>query len=166
MVDGANRWQRFRNVTLPQLRPTILLVITLGLIGTWQVFDQIYVMTQGGPAKTTLTPAYLSYTAAFNQNSGARARRSRSCCSCSSSCSPALQRFVLRDQDVAKRAQGRARRSGAPRRRGRRHDADRTVGSTVARMPGHRGATAIARHRAPAVPKGRRRRLVVDRSGP
>ena len=68
MVDGANRWQRFRDVTLPHLRPTILLVITLGLIGTWQVFDQMYVMTQGGPAKTTLTPAYLSYTAAFNQN--------------------------------------------------------------------------------------------------
>ena len=68
MVDGANSWQRFRAVTLPHLRPTILLVVTLGMIGTWQVFDQMYVMTQGGPAKTTLTPAYLSYTAAFNQN--------------------------------------------------------------------------------------------------
>ncbi|MGB6022633.1 MAG: sugar ABC transporter permease, partial [Ornithinimicrobium sp.] len=65
MVDGANRWQRFRNVTVPHLRPTILLVATLGFIGTWQVFDQMYVMTQGGPAKTTLTPAYLSYQAAF-----------------------------------------------------------------------------------------------------
>ena len=38
---------------------------TLGLIGTWQVFDQIYVMSQGNPAKTTLTPAYLSYRTAF-----------------------------------------------------------------------------------------------------
>ncbi|MGC1207812.1 MAG: sugar ABC transporter permease [Ornithinimicrobium sp.] len=65
MVDGANRWQRFMNVTVPHLRPTILLVVTLGFIGTWQVFDQMYVMTQGGPAKTTLTPAYLSYQAAF-----------------------------------------------------------------------------------------------------
>ena len=36
-------------------------MLTLGLIGTWQVFDQIYIVTQGGPAKTTLTPAYLSY---------------------------------------------------------------------------------------------------------
>ena len=44
------------------LRPTIFLVITLGLIGTWQVFDQIYVMSQGSPAKTTLTPAFLSYS--------------------------------------------------------------------------------------------------------
>jgi multiple sugar transport system permease protein len=52
-------------VTLPLLKPTMFLVITLGLIGTWQVFDQIYVMSQGSPAKTTLTPAYLSYRTAF-----------------------------------------------------------------------------------------------------
>ena len=65
MIDGASRWQRFRFITLPQLRPTMFLVITLGLIGTWQVFDQIYVMSQGNPAKTTLTPAFLSYRTAF-----------------------------------------------------------------------------------------------------
>jgi multiple sugar transport system permease protein len=65
MIDGASRWQRFRHVTLPQLRPTTFLVLTLGLISTWQVFDQIYVMSQGNPAKTTLTPAYLSYRTAF-----------------------------------------------------------------------------------------------------
>jgi multiple sugar transport system permease protein len=65
LIDGANRWQRLRFITLPQLRPTMFLVLTLGLIGTWQVFDQIYVMSQGNPAKTTLTPAYLSYRTAF-----------------------------------------------------------------------------------------------------
>ncbi len=65
-VDGATRWQIFRSVTLPALRPTLFLVITLGLIGTWQVFDQIYLTGGGGPGKTTLTPAYLSYSAAFN----------------------------------------------------------------------------------------------------
>ncbi|MCA0295642.1 MAG: sugar ABC transporter permease [Actinobacteria bacterium] len=65
MVDGASAWQRFWYVTLPMLRPTVFTVITLGLIGTWQVFDQIYTGTQGGPSKTTLTPAYLSYDAAF-----------------------------------------------------------------------------------------------------
>ena len=71
MMDGANGWQRFWHITLPQLRPTLFTVITLGLIGCWQVFDQIYTGTQGGPAKTTMTPAYLSYTAAFqNQNWG------------------------------------------------------------------------------------------------
>jgi multiple sugar transport system permease protein len=64
-LDGATRWQRFRYVTLPSLRPTTYTVVTLGLIGTWQVFDQIYVMSQGNPAKTTLTPAFLSYRTAF-----------------------------------------------------------------------------------------------------
>jgi multiple sugar transport system permease protein len=66
MVDGANSAQRFFRVTLPQLKPTLFTVITLGLIGCWQVFDQIYTGTRGNPSKTTLTPAYLSYTAAFN----------------------------------------------------------------------------------------------------
>jgi multiple sugar transport system permease protein len=66
MTDGANAWQRFRFVTLPMLKPIVFTVVTLGLIGTWQVFDQIYVGTQGGPAKTTLTPAYLSFSSAFN----------------------------------------------------------------------------------------------------
>ncbi|WP_214416093.1 carbohydrate ABC transporter permease [Sphaerisporangium fuscum] len=65
LLDGAGRWQRFRYVTLPLLRPTLFLVLTLGLISTWQVFDQVYVMSQGNPAKTTLTPAYLSYRTAF-----------------------------------------------------------------------------------------------------
>lgn len=67
VMDGANAWKRFWFVTLPMLKPTLFTVITLGLIGTWQVFDQIYTGTQGGPAKTTLTPAYLSFNAAFNQ---------------------------------------------------------------------------------------------------
>lgn len=64
-LDGASRWQRFRHVTLPLIKPTTFLVVTLGLIGSWQVFDQVYVMSQGDPAKTTLTPAYLSYRTAF-----------------------------------------------------------------------------------------------------
>ena len=68
MTDGANGWQRFRFVTLPMLKPIVFTVVTLGLIGTWQVFDQIYVGTQGGPAKTTLTPAYLSFNSAFANN--------------------------------------------------------------------------------------------------
>ncbi|MCO8271004.1 sugar ABC transporter permease [Actinoplanes sp. TRM 88003] len=65
LIDGASAWQRLRHIILPQLRPTTFLVVTLGLIGTWQVFDQIYVMSQGNPAKTTLTPAFLSYRTAF-----------------------------------------------------------------------------------------------------
>lgn len=64
-IDGASTWQRIRYVTIPMLRPTTTLVVTLGLIGTWQVFDQVYIMSQGNPGKTTLTPAYLSYTTSF-----------------------------------------------------------------------------------------------------
>jgi multiple sugar transport system permease protein len=47
------------------LRPTIFTVVTLGLIGTWQVFDQIFTGTRGAPGKTTLTPAFLSYQTSF-----------------------------------------------------------------------------------------------------
>jgi multiple sugar transport system permease protein len=64
-IDGATTWQRFRLVTLPMLRPTLLLVLTLGLISTWQIFDQIY-LTGNNPA--TITPAFLSYNISF-QNS-------------------------------------------------------------------------------------------------
>ena len=65
-VDGAGRWRVLWHVTLPALRPVLFLVLTLGLIATWQVFDQVYVMSQGAPANTTLTPAYLSYTSGFD----------------------------------------------------------------------------------------------------
>jgi multiple sugar transport system permease protein len=67
MIDGANAWQRFWHLTLPMLRPTVFTVLTLGLIGTWQLFDQVYTAgDDGGPAKTTLTPAFLLYQTSFN----------------------------------------------------------------------------------------------------
>ncbi len=64
-LDGVSPWQKLRLVTIPMLRPVIFLVTTLGLIGTWQVFDQIYVMGKGAPAGTTMTPAFLSYNQSF-----------------------------------------------------------------------------------------------------
>jgi multiple sugar transport system permease protein len=73
IVDGANGRQRFFRVTLPLLRPTTFLVLTLGLIGTWQVFDQVYAMTSGGPQKTTLTPSYLIYREGFENSAMGRA---------------------------------------------------------------------------------------------
>ncbi|MER7277111.1 sugar ABC transporter permease [Dactylosporangium sp. NPDC000244] len=72
-VDGASRFQLFWRVTLPMLKPTLFLVVTLGLIGTWQVFDQVYAMTSGGPQKTTLTPAYLVYREGFQNSAMGRA---------------------------------------------------------------------------------------------
>jgi len=73
VIDGASARQRFFQVTLPMMRPTLFLVLTLGTIGTWQVFDQIYAMTAGGPQKTTLTPAYLIYREGFENSAMGRA---------------------------------------------------------------------------------------------
>ena len=103
MMDGASGWQRFWHITLPQLRPTLFTVITLGLIGCWQVFDQIYTGTQGGPAKTTMTPAYLSYTSAFqNQDWGVGAAIAFILFVIIIAFT-LLQRWVLRDRPVSKR---------------------------------------------------------------
>lgn len=112
MVDGANKWQRFRNVTVPHLRPTILLVLTLGFIGTWQVFDQMYVMTQGGPAKTTLTPAYLSYQAAFDNFDWGEGAAIAFILFALIFALTTAQRWLLRDKDEANqsRAERRQRR--------------------------------------------------------
>jgi len=65
IVDGAGPWTRFRRITLPLILPALFLVLTLGLIGTWQVFDQVFLITQGNPVNTTLTPAYLAYQTSF-----------------------------------------------------------------------------------------------------
>jgi multiple sugar transport system permease protein len=71
IMDGATSWTRFRRITLPLIRPTMFLVLTLGLIATWQVFDQVFLITQGNPAETTLTPAFLAYQVSFgNQQWG------------------------------------------------------------------------------------------------
>lgn len=64
-IDGASKRQQFFKVTLPMLRPVILLVVVLGTIGTWQIFDQVAILTAGGPLDTTLTPVYLIYTEAL-----------------------------------------------------------------------------------------------------
>ncbi len=60
-IDGADRRQQFFNITLPMLRPITLLIVVLGTIGTFQIFDQVQFLTSGGPLNTTLTPVYLVY---------------------------------------------------------------------------------------------------------
>jgi len=67
-LDGATEWRKFRYVTAPMIRPAIFTVLTMGDIGTWQIFDQIYVGTKGQPVNTTLTPAFLSFDSSFNNN--------------------------------------------------------------------------------------------------
>ena len=70
-LDGASKWRQFRDITVPLLRPVTLFVVTLGIIGTFQVFDQIFVMTaDGGPARTTTTLVYLIYQEGFKFGQG------------------------------------------------------------------------------------------------
>lgn len=66
-LDGANKLDCFRYITWPQLRPTTFLVSTMAIIGALQLFDQAFVLTQGGPANMTKTPVYLIYQQGFNQ---------------------------------------------------------------------------------------------------
>ncbi len=103
VVDGASGWQRFWRITLPQLRPTLFTVLTLGLIGGWQIFDQIYTGTQGGPAKTTLSPAYLSYQAAFTNQEWGQGAAIAFMLFVIIIVFTLFQRWVLRDRPVSKR---------------------------------------------------------------
>ncbi|MCL2780248.1 MAG: sugar ABC transporter permease [Actinomycetia bacterium] len=64
-IDGANAWQRFRYVTLPQLRPTLLICVVLQTIWALKVFDLIYILTMGGPADGTVTLNFLAYRTTF-----------------------------------------------------------------------------------------------------
>ncbi len=66
-IDGANAWARFWNVTLPMLTPTLLFNLLTNLIGSWQIFSQSYIMTQGGPNNATLTMVLYLYNKGFQQ---------------------------------------------------------------------------------------------------
>ncbi|MCK5793371.1 MAG: sugar ABC transporter permease [Anaerolineales bacterium] len=64
-IDGANRWQIFRNVTLPMMTPIIFYNLVLGMIGTFQYFTEVYVATGGGPIRSTLVYNLYLYQNAF-----------------------------------------------------------------------------------------------------
>lgn len=64
-VDGATRWQQFRWITLPMLRPAMGFVVLMTTIGYFQLFAEPYVMTQGGPANATLSLVLLMYRNGF-----------------------------------------------------------------------------------------------------
>jgi putative chitobiose transport system permease protein len=65
VIDGANRWQVFWNVTLPGLLPTILVCSLLSTVSAIKVFEEIYTMTQGGPAGSTYTALFFIYQKSF-----------------------------------------------------------------------------------------------------
>jgi len=64
-IDGAGRFRRFTSITLPMLSPYILFNLIMGIIGTFQIFTQAFIMTQGGPVDSTLFYAYLLFNNAF-----------------------------------------------------------------------------------------------------
>jgi multiple sugar transport system permease protein len=64
-IDGAGKWRQFTNVTLPMLSPTILLNMIMATIGAFQVFAAAYILTNGGPARSTLFYAYYLFNRAF-----------------------------------------------------------------------------------------------------
>ena len=64
-LDGANKWQQFRNVTLPQLAPTTFFVTIMVVIASFKVYNEVYMITQGGPGTSTLVLVYQIYNEAF-----------------------------------------------------------------------------------------------------
>jgi multiple sugar transport system permease protein len=64
-IDGANARQLFRHITIPMLSPTTFFVIVVSIIGSFQVFDLIYMMTRGGPGRASMVLVYYIYEHAF-----------------------------------------------------------------------------------------------------
>lgn len=64
-IDGATRWRQFLHITLPLLQPVMLVNVTLSLMGAFNVFDIPYVMTEGGPANSTMVMALHIYVRGF-----------------------------------------------------------------------------------------------------
>ena len=65
-IEGASRWQMFTRITMPSITKTTFLVSTMLIIGTFQVFDQAFVLTKGGPGNATITLVYYIYNNGFN----------------------------------------------------------------------------------------------------
>jgi multiple sugar transport system permease protein len=66
-IDGANAMQQFRHITLPLISPTTFFLTIMAVISSFQVFDQAYIMTGGGPAKASTTLVYLVWNTAFQE---------------------------------------------------------------------------------------------------
>ncbi|GIV76107.1 MAG: ABC transporter permease [Litorilinea sp.] len=64
-IDGANRWQSFYRITVPLISPALFFVVTTGIIASFQVFEQMYIMTRGGPQDSTISIAMFLYQQGF-----------------------------------------------------------------------------------------------------
>lgn len=112
LMDGSGPFRKFFSVTLPMLKPTLFTVLTLGLIGTWQLFDQVYLTGgRGAPGKTLLTPAYLAFQSSFNDLKWGEGAAISFILFAIIVSLTLLQRVILRDRDVGKRAERNARKA-------------------------------------------------------
>src|SRR5665647_2696524 len=64
-IDGASAWRRFWSITLPMLAPTLVFISVITMIGYFQLFAEPYVMTQGGPLRSTTSVVLLMYEEGF-----------------------------------------------------------------------------------------------------
>jgi len=64
-IDGASRWRQFLHITVPLISPATFFVLIMSVIGSLQAFEQLYILTEGGPGYATYTLAYLIYLEAF-----------------------------------------------------------------------------------------------------
>ncbi|MEV5967422.1 sugar ABC transporter permease [Kribbella sp. NPDC051952] len=67
-IDGGGAWRQFRHVTLPMMTPVLFYNLVTSIIGTFQVFNQAYIMTQGGPNNASTFYVYYLYTTAFTKS--------------------------------------------------------------------------------------------------
>lgn len=104
LMDGAGPFRKFFSITLPMLKPTLFTVLTLGLIGTWQLFDQVALTGGGAPGKTLLTPAYLAYSTSFDDLKWGQGAAISFILFVIIVLLTLLQRVLLRDRDTGKRA--------------------------------------------------------------
>jgi multiple sugar transport system permease protein len=67
-IDGARPQQAFFKITIPLLSPTLYFITTMAIIGAFQLYDQVLMLTNGGPANSTVTPVFVIYNRAFGLN--------------------------------------------------------------------------------------------------
>lgn len=72
-IDGAGPIRLFFKMTIPMILPTMYFILTMTLIGSFQLYDQVFVLTEGGPANSTITPVYLIWQNAFGGTREAQA---------------------------------------------------------------------------------------------
>jgi multiple sugar transport system permease protein len=64
-IDGANQWQEFRHITIPMLSPVLFYVMVISMIGSFQIFENVLIMTNGGPGTATRVFVFDLYQNAF-----------------------------------------------------------------------------------------------------